>query len=734
MRQEPDLLRELVSVMAGAAGEKLEFGCLSTGVHDDLHAATALARAMVTAFGMSDELGPGDDRREAGGGVPRQLAPGPRPDRAGHAEPHRPRGRAARRRVARPRGDGAAGQLARRRRDWPRRCSSTRPCPGWRWTRCSRRSTRCRWPATTQPPPPELARHGCAAPGPLSRGCCRGLRGTDRRPRSWRPPGSASRRRPRCWRLEQPPPPAGAPFKVALGAPGDLSFRAPNRGLLAVEGNAADPARAVHLGRPRVVAARRRLRRVGVHDPDRLGRAVGVLGRSARRAGRASATGSTLCHFKDGQVVASYGTQPNAADPYQVMTAATCAGPDDCWFGGGAATDPTGARAGAFRLHWDGQRADDELRAAGARDQRPRRVRRPRLAELLHGPRAGKPDARREPRPGERPAAALGPRRGRRVRDRPVHARRDPRRARRRQRAARAGRRRRRAVGRRRRHRVRPVRARGGHRRRVRRSSSAAAPARVRGRRSRRSPRPGRSAPATGSPMSRRSRGPATAWATLQAYADRSSVNAPRARRAHRRGDRRRDRRPPPGVRGRARVGRADRLPVRGPVLDGDARRLAVPLVRRRAARRRRRPGVRVAHHLPARTSPPRSSFRTARRSTTRCCWRRRPSRSSRRRPRRRPASSASSPWCRTSAGPGCAARRSSCAFASPARARVSLVARRRRPGRGAHTAAAVREGPRHVAAAPEPAALADGAEVRDPRPGAVAVDGWRIRSDRHDR
>jgi cell division protease FtsH len=58
VRQEPDLLRELVSVMAGAAGEKLEFGCMSTGVHDDLHAATALARAMVTAFGMSDELGP----------------------------------------------------------------------------------------------------------------------------------------------------------------------------------------------------------------------------------------------------------------------------------------------------------------------------------------------------------------------------------------------------------------------------------------------------------------------------------------------------------------------------------------------------------------------------------------------------------------------------------------------------------------------------------------------------
>ncbi len=58
VRQEPDLRRELVSVLAGAAGERMEFGCLSTGVHDDLHAATSLARAMVTAYGMSDELGP----------------------------------------------------------------------------------------------------------------------------------------------------------------------------------------------------------------------------------------------------------------------------------------------------------------------------------------------------------------------------------------------------------------------------------------------------------------------------------------------------------------------------------------------------------------------------------------------------------------------------------------------------------------------------------------------------
>ncbi len=55
--QEADLRRQLVSVMAGAAGEKVEFGSLSTGVNDDLHAATGLARSMVTSFGMSEAVG-----------------------------------------------------------------------------------------------------------------------------------------------------------------------------------------------------------------------------------------------------------------------------------------------------------------------------------------------------------------------------------------------------------------------------------------------------------------------------------------------------------------------------------------------------------------------------------------------------------------------------------------------------------------------------------------------------
>jgi len=56
--QEPDMRRHLISIVAGYAAERIEFGVASSGVHDDLHAATGLARQMVTSYGMSDGLGP----------------------------------------------------------------------------------------------------------------------------------------------------------------------------------------------------------------------------------------------------------------------------------------------------------------------------------------------------------------------------------------------------------------------------------------------------------------------------------------------------------------------------------------------------------------------------------------------------------------------------------------------------------------------------------------------------
>jgi cell division protease FtsH len=57
IQTEDDLFRQLIVIVAGAAGERMAFGRLSTGVSDDLHAATGLARSMVTSFGMSEALG-----------------------------------------------------------------------------------------------------------------------------------------------------------------------------------------------------------------------------------------------------------------------------------------------------------------------------------------------------------------------------------------------------------------------------------------------------------------------------------------------------------------------------------------------------------------------------------------------------------------------------------------------------------------------------------------------------
>jgi hypothetical protein len=156
-----------------------------------------------------------------------------------------------------------------------------------------------------------------------------------------------------AWRLEQPPPPAGAPFKVPLGAPGDLKFWNSSRGLLTVEGNATIP--------PGIYSWNGR----GWHQ---LATVCGGSGETARIAWAGPTefwvvsepslprhgAGMALCRFKDGEVVGSWSTRPDAADPFHRMMSAVCAAADDCWFGGIGAQDALGERVGAFHLHWDG--------------------------------------------------------------------------------------------------------------------------------------------------------------------------------------------------------------------------------------------------------------------------------------------------------------------------------------------------------------------------------------------
>lgn len=155
------------------------------------------------------------------------------------------------------------------------------------------------------------------------------------------------------WRLEQPPPPPGAVFKVPLGAPGDLKCTARNRCLLGVEGNAAVP-RGLFLWNGE---GWRQYSTVcgGLADTMRIAWAgpaeFWTISEPSRpRVGN----GTALCRFKNGAVVGSFSTQDQSPDPFRSMNAAACAAPDNCWFGGIGSQDPTGERVGSFHLRWDG--------------------------------------------------------------------------------------------------------------------------------------------------------------------------------------------------------------------------------------------------------------------------------------------------------------------------------------------------------------------------------------------
>lgn len=53
-----EMLDELVSLLGGRVAEALVLGDISTGASSDLERATAIARNMITRYGMSEELGP----------------------------------------------------------------------------------------------------------------------------------------------------------------------------------------------------------------------------------------------------------------------------------------------------------------------------------------------------------------------------------------------------------------------------------------------------------------------------------------------------------------------------------------------------------------------------------------------------------------------------------------------------------------------------------------------------
>lgn len=55
---KPELLEKIIGLLGGRVAEEVTFGEVSTGASNDFQRATAIARKMVTEFGMSDKLGP----------------------------------------------------------------------------------------------------------------------------------------------------------------------------------------------------------------------------------------------------------------------------------------------------------------------------------------------------------------------------------------------------------------------------------------------------------------------------------------------------------------------------------------------------------------------------------------------------------------------------------------------------------------------------------------------------
>lgn len=55
---KPELLNKITGLLAGRVAEDVVFGEVSTGAHNDFQRATAIARQMVTEYGMSEKLGP----------------------------------------------------------------------------------------------------------------------------------------------------------------------------------------------------------------------------------------------------------------------------------------------------------------------------------------------------------------------------------------------------------------------------------------------------------------------------------------------------------------------------------------------------------------------------------------------------------------------------------------------------------------------------------------------------
>lgn len=151
---------------------------------------------------------------------------------------------------------------------------------------------------------------------------------------------------------EQPEAGVGAP--ALLGEVGDIEFQAPNRGMLITAGNGGVPAGLFAYDgagwyRYSTVCGGRE-GRIAWAGPNEFWTISDQP--AGQETGKAPPQQISLCHFQNGQVVASYAKPVGVADSYLEMNAAACSAPDDCWFAGERL--PGTKNVGAFHLRWNG--------------------------------------------------------------------------------------------------------------------------------------------------------------------------------------------------------------------------------------------------------------------------------------------------------------------------------------------------------------------------------------------
>jgi hypothetical protein len=155
------------------------------------------------------------------------------------------------------------------------------------------------------------------------------------------------------WRSEQPVA-AGVGAPAPLGPIGDIEFWSPNRGMLITAGNGGNPAGLFAYDgsgwyRYSTVCGGHEGRIAWAGPDDFWTISDQPLG---QETGKPPLQHISLCHFKGGQVVASYAEPVGVAGSYLPLNAAACNGPSDCWFAGDRLPGTT--NVGAFHLHWDG--------------------------------------------------------------------------------------------------------------------------------------------------------------------------------------------------------------------------------------------------------------------------------------------------------------------------------------------------------------------------------------------